>query len=1226
MVNVIVSTAGTSGPRGNSLLSGTGAPSNSLGFDGDWYLDTLDINKIYGPKAGGVWPAPVEFGGIAKNNLIATVPPTISDDSSLGYAPGSVWINTTTKVYYVNSFAGVNAAVWTPVLPVGTVAGTVAAGDDSRIVSAIQPVDAATTVVSETSYGQSPDVGITFTYAREDHTHGTPSLTTGFGPLVLPLAIGTVGIVGTSADAAHADHTHFMANAGTPTTSAVGDAPVIGSSTLFSASNHVHGRESFGGVETLRTFPQAASDGVLASVSHSDHDHGLPGLPNATSAELGVVQLVNDLSGTATAPTVVNTHLSSPLPINQGGTGSSTQNFVDLTTTQSVGGTKTFTGEIIVPTPVNGGDATTKNYVDAASSGLSIKGSCIVATTVALPANTYNNGSSGVGATLTGNVTGTLTVDGHLVATNDRILVKNEAAPANNGIYVCTTAGAVGVAYVLTRSTDMDQATEIKGAYTFITGGSVNVATSWVVTDPGPFIVGTTAIDWTQFSSSAVYTGGTGINVTGTVINLVTPVDAANLPSATTSAYGITKFDGNAADIQPLGVQSAGSTGLTADAGHVHPTTGVVLTANAATTVQDGTTYGVNPAVGTALTYAREDHSHGTPSLTNSPPSVVEGIGQVAVLGVATTPARADHVHPLATAGTPSTSNPGNTTQVGVLSTFAASDHVHGRESFGSVTAQTTYGLGSTTGVATSISHSDHTHGTPSLTTLAPSTTLAIGTAAALGTATTPSLADHVHPMASAGTPTTSAVGDSPVTGNATTFAASNHVHGREAFGAVTALSAFNTPSSNGTATTVSHSDHVHGAPALPNATSSVLGVIQLTSDLAGTAVSPTVAKINGTSVPANPVGGQVLTATSSTTATWQNPTTSGAAGGDLSGTYPNPTVAKVNGVSVTGTPVANQNITATSSTAATWTVLPHMASSGILSGAVMTFSSGATFNVSAGTGYVVDYVTSPSVPVITSVTISAQSVTLTGAALTRVVNWWLADSAGVITSQATAPSPTQRRTAIVLGTTWSVTGTGALYNVMSAPTALVQPTASLFGFMAALGTFSVTGNAISANGSNLNINKSAGTLFAGGFGYGATGANNPNQVTSPAETAATFRYVTQLTNSESATTTVVDVSKYDSGGVITNIPGAGSPAAIHRVFVLPTGVSGSQIVIQYGQATYGSVSTATAAIGTEPFVLNPDIDKVGVLLCYLVAAKNATNLSNTGQATFRTAANFALP
>src|SRR5580658_6101395 len=88
------------------------------------------------------------------------------------------------------------------------------------------------------------------------------------------------------------------------------------------------------------------------------------------------------------------------------------------------------------------------------------------------------------------------------------------------------------------------------------------------------------------------------------------------LPSASTSTPGVVQLDGTAADIQPLGTRSAGATGLAADAGHTHPATGVVLAADAATTVQPGTAYGTGTAVGTDTTYAREDHQHGTVSLT----------------------------------------------------------------------------------------------------------------------------------------------------------------------------------------------------------------------------------------------------------------------------------------------------------------------------------------------------------------------------------------------------------------------------------------------------------------------------------------------------------------------------------------------------------------------------------------------------------------------------------
>lgn len=170
-------------------------------------------------------------------------------------------------------------------------------------------------------------------------------------------------------------------------------------------------------------------------------------------------------------------------------------------------------------TPTSSGDAATKSYVDSIASGLSIKTSVALATAAALATNTYSNGSAGVGATLTGTSTGVLTVDGTTVALNDRVLVKNEATAANNGIYYCSTAGAVGVAYVLTRATDMDQASEIAGSFTFVTSGSTNAGAGFVVTGAGPFTVGTTAINWSQFSGGTSYTAGAGLTLAGTVFS-----------------------------------------------------------------------------------------------------------------------------------------------------------------------------------------------------------------------------------------------------------------------------------------------------------------------------------------------------------------------------------------------------------------------------------------------------------------------------------------------------------------------------------------------------------------------------------------------------------------------------------------------------------------------------------------------------------------------------------
>lgn len=141
---------------------------------------------------------------------------------------------------------------------------------------------------------------------------------------------------------------------------------------------------------------------------------------------------------------------------------------------------------------------------------------------------------------------------------------------------------------------------------------------------------------------------------------------------------------------------------------------GGLTTSSAASTVVTETSYGQASAVGAATTYAREDHTHGSPALTSSAPATTHGIGTAAALGAATTPAKADHVHPMAAAGAPAASAVTSTQTTGVATTFAASDHVHAREGFGAVTAQTTFGASSGNGSAATVAHSDHTHGTPS--------------------------------------------------------------------------------------------------------------------------------------------------------------------------------------------------------------------------------------------------------------------------------------------------------------------------------------------------------------------------------------------------------------------------------------------------------------------------------------------------------------------------------
>jgi hypothetical protein len=178
----------------------------------------------------------------------------------------------------------------------------------------------------------------------------------------------------------------------------------------------------------------------------------------------------------------------------------------------------------------NGLSAVNKNYADSIASGLDVKQSCLAATTGALPANTYSNGTSGVGATLTGNANGAIgSIDGvSIAATGLRVLVKNEATAANNGIYTVTTVGSAGAAYVLTRASDFDTDKEITpGAFTFIEQGTANADSGWVLTTDGAITVGTTALNFSQFSGAGAITAGTALQKVGSTLNVL--VDGASV-------------------------------------------------------------------------------------------------------------------------------------------------------------------------------------------------------------------------------------------------------------------------------------------------------------------------------------------------------------------------------------------------------------------------------------------------------------------------------------------------------------------------------------------------------------------------------------------------------------------------------------------------------------------------------------------------------------------------
>ena len=258
----------------------------------------------------------------------------------------------------------------------------------------------------------------------------------------------------------------------------------------------------------------------------------------ASGSLTGAVNLT--ASGTVTASTKVSTPDVEGAAITITATG--TNDSVTLAPTGTgtiVASSKRITS---LATPTGDNDAANKSYVDGVASGLDIKGSCVAATTAAIGGVTYNNGSSGVGATLTADGNGALSaIDGVTLLATERLLVKNQAAAAQNGIYTVTTVGDGSNPFVLTRATDFDTAAEMPGGFTFIEEGTTNADNGFVCTTNAGLTVGTTAINFEQFSGAGQITAGDGLAKTGDILS----VNVDNITTAISSDAVIVKTSAN---------------------------------------------------------------------------------------------------------------------------------------------------------------------------------------------------------------------------------------------------------------------------------------------------------------------------------------------------------------------------------------------------------------------------------------------------------------------------------------------------------------------------------------------------------------------------------------------------------------------------------------------------------------------------------------------------------
>jgi len=218
--------------------------------------------------------------------------------------------------------------------------------------------------------------------------------------------------------------------------------------------------------------------------------------------------------------------------------------------------------------PTSALHAATKQYVDNLSGGINFHAPCHVATTGNLSA-TYLNGVAGVGATLTATSVGALSIDSHTPIVTDRVLVWQQTAGLQNGIYTVTDAGSATTPWILTRATDADNSPAgelLNGDFTFIQQGITYGGFGFILNTTGTITVGVTAINYVQFNAAQVVAAGYGLQeLTPNVFSVDTSLIAtvASLGSYLTSAsaaltyYPLTNPSGYISGITSLDVTTA---------------------------------------------------------------------------------------------------------------------------------------------------------------------------------------------------------------------------------------------------------------------------------------------------------------------------------------------------------------------------------------------------------------------------------------------------------------------------------------------------------------------------------------------------------------------------------------------------------------------------------------------------------------------------------------------
>jgi hypothetical protein len=270
-------------------------------------------------------------------------------------------------------------------------------------------------------------------------------------------------------------------------------------------------------------------------------------------------------------------------------------------------------------------------------------------------------------------------------------------------------------------------------------------------------------------------------------------------------------------------------------------------------------------------------------------------------------------------------------------------------------------------------------------------------------------------------------------------------------------------------------------------------------------------------------------------------------------------------------------------------------------------------FNITAGIGIISNF-DDPENPISTLVNFPAFTGITPTYLLTGTITYVAINSTPSVVMQATPFTPEQRRSLIVLGAVvHSNLTTINVINNISAPSN--ASTNQLHDFIEAVGALNLTGNKYTANGANLQLNKSAGLIFKLGSNF-ANDWKNPHELAQTAGTSLTFRYITQ-NGTEGSDRINLDPALYDLNNVLTSVPN--NKFTIQTVTMFQSGVTR----IQYGQNYYDDLSSAKNAIFLRNFVLEPNSKDNGIIRAYIIMRNTTTSLQAVADADILEAQKF---